>query len=94
MSTPSSPSAALPIAHVILRILIVLNWLMVPVILALLFVVPNERWIMSSFDLDPSPEATRLVMGLRAIAALGLVTIPLNHAVLKRLQVSRCRPGV
>jgi hypothetical protein len=46
---------------------------------------PNEQWIMSAFKLAPSPEAERLVMGLRAIALLGLVAIPLNHAVLKRL---------
>ncbi|MGZ5483550.1 MAG: DUF2975 domain-containing protein [Pyrinomonadaceae bacterium] len=85
MSKQISSSAALPIAYVLLRILIVLNWLMVPVILALLLVVPNRQWIMSSFDLSPSPDADRLVMGLRAIAVLGLAAIPLNHAVLKRL---------
>ena len=85
MSGPASSSAALPIAYVVLRILIVLNWLMVAVILTLLFVVPNEQWIMSALDLSPSPEAERLVMGLRAIAALGLVAIPLYHVVLKRL---------
>ena len=85
MSKQVSSSAALPIAYVLLRILIVLNWAMVPVILVLLFVVPNRQWIMSSFDLSPSPDADRLVMGLRAIAVLGLVAIPLNHAVLKRL---------
>ena len=85
MSKPISSSAALPIAYVLLRILIVLNWLMVPVILVLLFVVPNRAWIMSSFDLAPSPDADRLVMGLRAIAVLGLAAIPLNYVVLKKL---------
>jgi hypothetical protein len=40
---------------------------------------------MSAFKLSPSPEAARLVMGLRAIAVLGLAAIPLNNAVLKRL---------
>ena len=85
MSRSTSPSAALPIAYVVLRILIFMNWLMVPVILVLLFVVPNERWIMSSFDLSPSPEAARLVMGLRTIAVLGLAAIPFNYVVLKRL---------
>jgi Protein of unknown function (DUF2975) len=85
MARPGSSSAALPIAHVVLRILIVLNWLMVAVILALLVVSPNERWIMSAFKLSPSPEAARLVMGLRAIAVLGLVAIPLNYVILKRL---------
>jgi hypothetical protein len=85
MSRPASSSAALPIAYIVLRILIVVNWLMGAAILALLVVAPNEQWIMSAFKLSPSPEAERLVMGLRAIAVLGLVAIPLNYAVLKRL---------
>jgi hypothetical protein len=59
MPKPASSSPALPIAHVVLRILIVLNWVMVPVILALLFVIPNREWIMSALKLDPSPEAER-----------------------------------
>ena len=61
------------------------NWLFGAAILALLVVSPNEQWIMSAFKLSPSPETERLVMGLRAIAALGLVAIPLNYVVLKRL---------
>ena len=85
MSNRSSSSAALPIAHVVLRILIVLNWLSGAAILALLVVMPNEQWIMSAFKLSPSPDAERLVMGMRAIVVLGLAVIPLNHAVLKRL---------
>src|SRR6187549_1490921 len=85
MSRPVSPSPALPIAYAVLRILVILNWLMAAVILVLLVALPNERWIMSAFKLSPSPEAERLVMGLRAIAVLGLAVIPLNYAVLKRL---------
>ena len=85
MCRPNSSSAALPIAHVALRVLIVLNWLYGAAILALLVVLPNEKWIMAAFKLSPSPEAERLVMGLRAIAVLGLVTIPLYYVVLKRL---------
>src|SRR5918992_1646095 len=85
MSGTTSSSAALPIAYVVLRILIVMNWLMAAAILVLLLVSPNERWIMSAFKLSPSPEAERLVMGLRAIAVLGLAAIPLNYAALKRL---------
>jgi hypothetical protein len=85
MSRPASSSAALPIAYVVLRILIVVNWLFGAAILALLVVMPNEQWIMSAFKLSPSPEAERLVMGLRAIAVLGLAAIPLNYVVLKRL---------
>ena len=78
-------SAALPIAYVLLRLLIVFNWLIGLAILALLLVMPNEEWIMSAFQLEPSPEATRLVWGLRAVAVVGLATIPINHAILKRL---------
>jgi len=85
MSRPGSSSAALPIAYVVLRLLIVGNWLMGAAILALLVVMPNEQWIMSAFKLSPSPEAERLIMGLRAIAVVGLAAIPLNYAVLKRL---------
>ena len=78
-------SAALPIANVVLRILVILNWLMGAAILALLVVMPNEQWIMSAFKIPPSPDADRLIMGLRAVAVLGLATIPFNYVVLKRL---------
>lgn len=80
-----SYSAALPIAYVVLRILVVLNWLAGAAILALLVVIPNEQWIMAAFKLDPSADAQRLIMGLRAVAILGLVAIPINYFVLKRL---------
>src|SRR5437763_10334237 len=85
MLRPASSSAALPIAYVVLRILIVVNWLFGAAILALLVVMPNEQWIMAAFKLSPSPDAERVIMGLRAVAVLGLAGIPLNHAVLKRL---------
>ena len=84
MSRPAS-SAALPIAHVVLRILIIANWLSGAAIAALLAVMPNRQWIMSAFHLSPSPDADQLIMGMRAIAALGLVAIPLNYVLLKRL---------
>lgn len=82
---PRPWSAALPILYVVLRILVVLNWLLGAAILALLVVIPNEEWIMAAFKLTPSPEADRLILGLRAVAVLGLVAIPLNHMLFKRL---------
>ena len=85
MSRPAPSSAALPIASVVLRMLVVANWLMAAAILALLVVLPNERWIMSAFKLAPSPDAERVVWGLRAIAVLGLGVVPLNYIVLTRL---------
>jgi DUF2975 family protein len=80
-----SYSAALPIAYVVLRILIVLNWLYGAAILVLLLVMPHEQWIMAVFKIPPSPDATRLIMGLRGIALLGLAAVPLHYVVLKRL---------
>jgi len=80
VSTP-----VLPVAHAALRFLIVLNWVMGAAILALLLVMPNEAWIMRAFKLTPSPEAARLVMGLRAIAVVGLAAIPVQYAYLSRL---------
>lgn len=80
-----SYSAALPIAFVLLKILIILNWLVGAAILVLLLVMPHEQWIMTVFKLSPSPEADRLVLGLRAVALIGLVTVPINHAILRRL---------
>jgi len=85
MSKVASSTTALPIAHGALRILIVVNWVYGAVILALLVALPNERWIMSAFDLSPSPDADRLIMGMRAIAAMGLATVPLHYVILKRL---------
>ena len=85
MSTPASSSAALPAAYLVLRVLIVVNWLMGAAILALLVVMPNQQWIMAAFKISPSPDADRLILGLRAVAVLGLAGIPLHYAVLKKL---------
>jgi len=85
VSRPASSSAALPIAYVVLRILIVANWLLGVALLALLVLMPTRQWIMSALELSPGPEAERLIMGLRLIAVIGLVTIPLHYIVLNRL---------
>ena len=81
-----SYSAALPTAYVLLRILIVLNWLSGAAIFALLTAtIVAEEWTMTALGIPPTFALRPLLMGLRAIAALGLVAIPLNHIVLKRL---------
>lgn len=85
MSSPVASSRALPIAYGLLRILIILNWLTGAAILVLLFVMPNERWIMSALDLSPSAEADRIILGLRAAATLGVVAVVFHAVVLKRL---------
>jgi hypothetical protein len=85
MSRPVPSSAALPIAHVALRILIVVNWVAGAAILTLLLLSPHRQWIMAAFKLSPSPETARLIIGLRAVAALGVAVVPLHYVVLKRL---------
>ena len=85
MSNPASSSAALPLAHVALRILIVVNWLSGVGIAAILLISPNREWIMKALKLGPTPDPDPVIWGLRAIAMIGLIAIPLNYAFLKRL---------
>jgi hypothetical protein len=68
-----------------LRFLVVVNWLGGAAILVLLVAMPTERWIISALDLRPGPDAERVILGLHAMASIGLVTIPVNHLVLRRL---------
>jgi hypothetical protein len=85
VSREASSSAALPIAHVVLRILIVVNWLWGVAIVVLLVGMPHQQWIMEAFKIPPSPDTDRVIMGMRAIAVIGLAVIPLNYLILKRL---------
>ena len=79
-------SAALPISYVVLRILIVLNWLYGAAILGLLaFTFVNESWFMKAIDVPTGTNAEPIMTGLRAIAALGVLAVPLNHVMLTRL---------
>jgi hypothetical protein len=79
-------STALPIAYVVLRILVVLNWTGGACILALLvFSFVNEPFLLKALKLGSVGENPELVFGIRSVAALGLVTIPINHAILMRL---------
>src|SRR4051794_26052653 len=78
-------SRALPVAHAVLRFLIVANWFLGAAILILLLLSPNERWILAAFKLAPSSDADRLIVGLRTVAMLGLLAIPLHYIILKRL---------
>ena len=84
MSRPQS--AALPIAYVSLRILIVLNWLFGACILALLaYTFIDEPWTMRALGVSGFRDAHAVMMGMRAIAVLGLVSIPLNYSMLRQL---------
>lgn len=93
---PRPSSTALTIAHVVLRILIVLNWIYGAIVLAILIgMVTAEQWTMTALGIPASAETRPLVMGMRAIAALGVVSVPINLAVLQRLvaMVATVRTG-
>ena len=79
-------SSALPLATATLRVLIVLNWLVGAAILVLLVAtIVAPEWTLSALGIPPGSWIRPMLTGLRAIAALGLVAIPLNHAILTRL---------
>jgi hypothetical protein len=79
-------STALPLAHVVLRILIVVNWLFgVAILMLLIAAIVAEQWTLTALGFDPSAGTTATIIGLRAITALGVVSVGLNHAVLRRL---------
>ena len=79
-------STALPIAWVTLRILIVLNWLFGACILALLvYSFINEPWMIRALGASGFGGPRWVMMAMRGIAALGLVAILFNHAILERL---------
>ena len=79
-------SPLLPLAWTCLRILIILNWLLGAAILALLTAtIVKERWTFSALGIPPMSQIPTMIMGLRAIAVLGLATVPLNYSVLRRL---------
>jgi hypothetical protein len=76
----------LPVASFALRALVVLNWLFGAAIFVLLVAtIVAERWTFTALGITPSSGIPQMIIGLRAIAALGLVAIPLNDAVLRRL---------
>ena len=84
MSRP--PTTALPIAHGGLRLLIVLNWIYGAVVLAILVgMFVAGQWTMTALGIPQDAQSGALTNGMRAIAALGLASVPLNLAMLRRL---------
>lgn len=79
-------SAALPIAFVAINFLVLLNLLGGAAILALLVsTIVAEGWTYEALGIDPASWIPQVMMGLRTIAALGLVGTALNHLLLRRL---------
>jgi hypothetical protein len=79
-------SAALPIAFVFLRILIILNWVFGACIAALLaFTFVNETWTMKALGVSGFADSQTVLWGMRAVAALGIVAVVISYPMLKRL---------
>ena len=79
-------STALPLAYVVLRILILLNWVWGACILGLLaFTFVNEAWTMKALGVTGYADAEKVMNGMRVIAALGVAAIALNFPVLRKL---------
>jgi len=79
-------SAALPIAYVVLRILIVLNWVFgICVFSLLIFSLVNEPFAIRALGASGFAGPRWVIMAMRGIMVLGLVAIMLNYEVLKRL---------
>lgn len=84
MQTQSS--SVLPIAYALLRILIVLNWIYAAILVAILgWSFTHEQWTFMALGVPVSAQSRSLVLGMRAVAALGVLTVPLNLAMLRRL---------
>lgn len=83
---PKSFPAALPVASLVLRVLVVLNWIYGGIVLAILIgMLAAEQWTMTALGVPPSAETEPMIQGMRTIAVLGLVGVPLNYIVLARL---------
>ena len=81
-----SQSTALPIAWIVLRILILLNRLWGVAILALVTAtIVAEDWTFTALGITEDSWIPGIIMGLRAVAILGLMAIVLNDFVLRRL---------
>jgi hypothetical protein len=79
-------SAALPIAYVVLRILVVFNWVFGALILALLvFTIFNEPLAIRALGASGFAGPRWIIMAMRSVMVLGLAAIFLNYGVLKRL---------
>lgn len=81
-----SLSSALPIAHAVLRSLIVLNWLFGACILGLLiYTFIDPLWMAKALGVSGYPDAQAVMIGMQVVAAIGCVGIVFNHKILSRL---------
>ena len=83
---PRAKSTALPIAYVVLRTLIVLNWAYGAVLIGIVVAsLSNQQWTLRALGVPVADQTAGLANGIRTIALLGVITVPLHLAMLKRL---------
>lgn len=79
-------SAALPLAYVVLRVCIIVNWLIGLSIFGLLIaIIVAEQWTFSALHINAASGIPEAIGPLRVAAALALAAIPVNDAILRRL---------
>lgn len=80
-------SAALPVAHVVLRILRVLNWLSgAAIFLLLVATVVAQAWTFEALGIARDSQIAARIVPLQGIAVLGVVCVAISDFVLRRLQ--------
>ena len=93
---PKSFPTALTVTRLVLRLLVVLNWLYGAIVLAILVgLFVAAPWTLMALGFGPGGDAAPLLGAMRWIAALGLAGVPLNLIVLNRLlaMVATVRAG-
>lgn len=79
-------SPALPVTWVTLRVLVVLNWIFGALILTLLAATfQAEEWTWRALGVGTLAGHQRIVAGMRAIMAIGIVGVPIAFVVLDAL---------
>ena len=83
---PRPISTALTVSHIVLRILIILNWAFGAFVFAIFVgMFAAGHWTMTALGFGADADSGPLILGMRLIPALGLVGVPLNFIVLSRL---------
>lgn len=84
---PRSFPAALPVARIVLKLLVVLNWVYAAVVLTILIgLITNAAWMMAALGFAGADQGSVLLNGVRLIALIGVAAVPLNLIVLRGLR--------
>lgn len=86
LQNSSKPSPALSASLLTLRLLILLNWIVGVLILALLTIsFQAEAWTWRALGVGTVTGHEGMVAGMRAIMVIGIVSVPIAYVLLNRL---------